>query len=118
MTLRIFSFIGLLFLTLSPSFSFGAGIDGSQRYTPTALEWLYLYCHTISETKTGYFATCDMEKPNTIKIRIGYWDKELKKEAEDQYLPMSFLLKDYAKAKGWDWLKITKEVSFISNGKK
>ena len=90
------------------------GADGTQRYTPTAIEWLNVYCSSLGREKVGYYSACESDGKNTITVQIGYWDTALKKEAEDEFIPIDFLLKAYAHEKGWNWLKIVKKVEFIS----
>ncbi len=80
----------ILFLAIFiGKFAFSS-VDGSQLYKPTALERMNIYCSSLATQKSGYYSSCLMEKPNTIKVSIAYWDLSKKKEAKEEFIPISF----------------------------
>ncbi len=112
--LRIVFVVALLHVGMA----WGLGLTGAQKYSPTALEWLRIYCDSLTTKKEGFFVTCDVEGPNSIKLRIRYWDREKKEEADQEFTAINFHLTEYAKDHGWSWLEVTKEVTFIDVGVK
>ncbi|OGI20778.1 MAG: hypothetical protein A3B68_09590 [Candidatus Melainabacteria bacterium RIFCSPHIGHO2_02_FULL_34_12] len=114
----------VLALILYTAFSYATYAEsGSDKYTPTKLEWLMNYLNSYSNSLPRDSYDClvryEPKPPNTVNVTIIYGFRKCpsKTEAETTLSLAEGTIREFAHKKNWNWVNTQGELKEISQAR-